>query len=94
MIIRRLSISVIIGDLQLSQLRAPHSGGIQRHQHNVMKGSQSGVDKLGDFFRAEEDGQTLYLLGIRSLGDAPWFPQRLDVEESQSGELLCHSARC
>ena len=59
-----------------------------------MKGSQSGVNKLGDFFRAEDDGQTLNLLGVRSLGDTPRLPQRLDVEESQSGEPLRHSAGC
>ena len=78
--------AVDIGDLQSSQLRAPRSSGIECHQQNAMKGSQRGVNKLGDFFRAQDDRQTLYFLGIRSLGNAPWFPQRLDVEESQSGQ--------
>ena len=33
--------SVNIGDLQSSQLCAPHSSGIERHQQNAMKGSDS-----------------------------------------------------
>ena len=86
--------TVKIGDLQSSQLRSPQSSGMEHHQQNVMKGSESQVDKLGDFFQAQDDRQTLYFLGIRSFGDAPWLPQRLDVEESQSGEALRHSAGC
>jgi hypothetical protein len=34
---------VNIGDLQPRQFRAPHSSGIERHQQNVMKGSDSRV---------------------------------------------------
>src|SRR6266567_6335431 len=33
--------AVNIDDLQSSQLRAPHSSGIERHQQNAMKGSES-----------------------------------------------------
>jgi hypothetical protein len=34
---------VNIGDLQPRPFRAPHSSGIERHQQNVMKGSDSRV---------------------------------------------------
>lgn len=74
--------TVNIGDLQSGQLSAPHSGGIERHQQNAMKGIESQVNKLADFFRAQDDGETLHFLRIWRLGDAPRPSQRLDVEES------------
>jgi len=43
------------------------------------------MDELCDFLLAQNGGPMTRLLGIGSLGDAPSFVERLDVEEAQSG---------
>jgi hypothetical protein len=45
-----------------------------------MEGSASCVDELRHFFLAEKGGQAVAFLGIGSVGNAPRFFERLDVE--------------
>ena len=58
-----------------------------------MKWCASRIDKLGHFFLAENRGQATGFLRIGSIGDAPVFFECLDVEESQSTEMVRYCAR-
>ncbi len=71
--------AVNVADLQTSQLRVPNSGRVEGHEYGAVKRSGSGVDELCYFFLAENRGQAVCLLGIRSVGNAPRFLERLNV---------------
>ena len=69
--------AVNVADLQTSQLRIPNSGRVKSHEYGAVKRSGSGIDELCYFFLAENRGQAVRLLGIRSVGNAPRSHKRL-----------------
>lgn len=87
------SLTVDIVDLQSSQFGTPHPGGVERHEHDAMKGSQGGVDQASDLFLTENHGQAECLFRIRSFRHAPGLLERLDVEETQRRQSLVHRVR-
>ena len=50
------SLTVDVADLQASQFGAPHPGGVERHEHDAVKGSPGGVDQASDLFWTENRG--------------------------------------
>jgi hypothetical protein len=83
-------LAINVADLQTSQLRVPNTGGIESHEYGAVKRSGSGVDELCYLFLAEDGGQAVCLLGIRGVGNAPWFLKRLNVEKPQSTQVIRH----
>ena len=63
---------------------------VESHEHGAIKGSRSGVDELCYLFLTENGGQTVALLGIGSVGNAPRLFQRLDVEKPQGAQMVGH----
>ena len=84
------SSAVNVADLQTSQLRIPYPGRVESHEYGAVKRGGSGVDELCYFFLAENRGQAVRLLGIRSVGNAPRFLERLDVEKPQGTQMVRH----
>src|ERR1700746_484000 len=82
--------AINVADLQTSQLRVPNSGRVESHEDGAVKRSGSGVDELCDLFLAENRGQAVRLLGIRSVGNAPRSPERLNVEKPQGTQMVRH----
>src|SRR5215469_10341062 len=72
----------------MCRLRAARTGGIESHQHRVMKGTIRSIDEAGNLFRAEDLRKPNYLPRIRCLGNAPVLLQYLDVEEPQRAQAL------
>jgi hypothetical protein len=60
------------------------------HEHGAIKSSRSGVDELRYLFLSENGGQTVTFLGMGSVGNAPRFLQRLDIEKPQSAQMVGH----
>src|SRR5260370_18306682 len=87
------SLTVDIADLQASQFGTPHSGGVERHEHDAMKGSQGGVDQASDLFLTENHAQAERVFRIRRFRHAPGLLERLDVDETQSRQSLVHRVR-
>jgi len=58
-----------------------------------MEGSLSSVDESCDFFLAEDRREMMVLFGIGSLGDAAGLLERLDVEKSQSRQVVRNGTR-
>jgi len=83
-------LAIDVADFQASQLRIPNSGGIQGHENSSMKRCAGCIDKLRHFFLAENRGQAVGLLGIRSVGNAPRFLKRLNVEKPQGTQVVRH----
>src|SRR5947207_11065801 len=71
------------------QCRSPSSESTPRferrwrrgHEDSSMKWCASRIDHLGYFFLTENRGQAVCLFGIRSVGNAPRFLKRLNVEK-------------
>ena len=82
--------AVNVADLQTSQFCVPNSGRVESHEYGAVKRSGSGVDELCDFFLAENRGQAVRLLGIRSVGNAPPSLERLNVEKPQGTQMVRH----
>ena len=55
-----------------------------------MEGSECGIDELRHFFLAENRGEAMSFLWIRSVRNAPRLLERLDVEKSQRTEMVGH----
>jgi len=81
-------LAVDVADLQVCQLSVPHSGGVERHQQNAMVGSERSVDESRDFFLVQNRRKVKCSFGIGSLGDAPGLFESLDVEETQSRQVV------
>jgi len=59
-----------------------------------MEGSASGIDESRDFFLAEDHHwEVMVLFRIGSLGDAPGFLERLDVEKPQRTQTVRNGTR-
>src|SRR5215510_5848139 len=82
--------TIDIADLQARELGAARTGAVQSHQNGAIEASRRRIDKLGDFFLAENSRQAIALLGIGSVGNAPGLLERLDVEEAQGEEMVGH----
>src|SRR5215471_11959775 len=82
--------AIDIADLQARELGATHAGAVEGHQNGAIEGSRCSIDELCYFFLAENGGQTIALLGIGSVGNAPGPLERLDVEEAQGAEMVGH----
>ncbi len=82
------ALAVDVADFQVCQFSASYSGGVERHQQSALERSQSCVDELRDFFLAENRRQVKCSFRIGRLGDAPGFLECLDVEESQSRQIV------
>jgi len=63
--------AIDVADLQARELGAAHAGAVEGHQNGAIEGSRRSIDELGYFFLAEDSGQAIALLGIRSVGNAP-----------------------
>jgi hypothetical protein len=83
-------LAINVATLQASQLGVPNTGGVEGHEDSSMKGCASRLDELCDLFLAENRGQAVCLLGIRSVGDAPRFLKRLNVEKPQGTQVGGH----
>src|SRR5271169_1893570 len=59
---------VDIADLQMRQLGTTRAGGVERHQNRPMERRAGRIDKLSDFFLAEDRRQAMVLFWIRSVG--------------------------
>ncbi len=84
------TLAVHIADLEAGQLRVANASRVERHEHGAIEGSRSSIDELRYFFLTENGGQTVAFLGIGSVGNAPRLLQRLDVEEPQGAQMVCH----
>src|SRR6201984_239688 len=82
------ALAVDIADLQVCYLSTPQTSSVERHEQSAMEGSASGVDESCDFFLAEDRWEVMVLFRIGSLGDAPGFLERLDVEKAQSCQMV------
>src|SRR5712692_9881087 len=87
------ALAVHVADLQVCQFSASYSGGVERHQQSAMVGSERRINESRDFFLAQDRRKVKCSFRIRSLGDAPGFLERLDVEEPQSRQTLRNRAR-
>src|SRR6266446_2077202 len=84
------SSAIDVADLEACQLCVPHTGGVEGHEESSMKRSASRIDKLRHFFLAENRGQAVAFLRIRSVGNAPWLLECLDIEKPQSTQMVGH----
>ena len=82
------SFAVNVVDSHICQLRAPHSGGIQRHQDYAVKWKIRGFDQKTDFFRAQYVRQTDHPFRIRRFCRVPRPMQGLYEEEAQGSQSL------
>ena len=87
------ALAVDIADLQVCYLRTPQTGSVERHEQSAMEGSASGIDESCDFLLAEDRWKVVVLFRIGSLGDAPGFLERLDVEKAQSRQVVRNGTR-
>ena len=87
------ALAVDVADFQVRQFRAPHAGGVERHQQSAMARRACRVDQSRDFFLAENGWQVKCPLRIGRLRDAPGLLERLAVEEPQSRQTLRNGAR-
>src|SRR5215470_17718837 len=76
------ALAVDVADLQVCYLSTAQTGSVERHEQSAMEGSASGIDEACDFFLAEDRWKVMVLFRIGSLGDAPGFLERLDVENN------------
>jgi len=65
------ALAIDVADFQVRQFSASYSGGVERHQQNVMEGSARSLDQSCDFFLAEDRWQAMGPFRIGSVGDAP-----------------------
>src|SRR5215470_988322 len=82
------ALAVDIADLQVCYLSTPQAGSVERHEQSAMERSVSGIDESCDFFLTEDRWEAVILFRIGSLGDAPGFPERLDVEKAQGRQAV------
>src|SRR5215470_3707206 len=82
--------AIDVADLQARELGAPHADAVEGHQNGAIEGSRRSIDEVCDLFLTENGGQTIALLGIGSVGNAPRPLERLDVEEAQGAEMVGH----
>jgi len=87
------ALAVNIAGFQVCYLSTPQTGSVERYKQSAMQGSASGIDESCDFFLAEDRWQVMVLFRIRSLGDAPGFLERLDVEKAQSRQVVRNGTR-
>src|SRR6201984_1042144 len=87
------ALAVDIADLQVCYLSTPQTSSVERHEQSAMEGSASGIDESCDFFLAEDRWEVMVLFRIGSLGDAPGFLERLDVEKAQSCQVVRNGTR-
>jgi len=80
--------TVDVGDLQAGQFGAPEACGIKRHQQSALERRGGGFDETVDFLPAEDGRQMNHLLWIGRQVRAPRLLQSLDVEETDSAEML------
>src|SRR5215469_4047169 len=82
------SSAVDVVDLEARKLSVANAGGVEGHQNGAIEGSRCGIDELRHFFLAENGGQEMGLLRIRSIRDTPPSFQRLDVEKPQGTQVV------
>src|SRR5437763_9557055 len=82
--------AIDIADLQARELGAAHAGAVEGHQNGAIEGSRRSIDEPGYFFLTENAGQSIALLGVGSVGNAPGPLERLDVEKAQGAEMIGH----
>src|ERR1700746_2267406 len=87
------ALAVDIVDFQVCYLSTPQTGSVERHEQSAMEGSASGIDEASDFFLAEDRCEEMVLFRVGSLGDAPGFLERLDVEKAQSCQVVRNGTR-
>jgi len=80
------ALAVDIIQLQVHEFGAAQAGGVEGHQQGSMKRVTGCIDESRDFLLAEDRGEAMGLLRIRSLGDAPGFLECLDIEKTQGRE--------
>jgi hypothetical protein len=84
------ALAVHVADLEASQLRVPNPSRVESQEHGAIKSSRSGVDELRYLFLTENGGQAVAFLRIGSVGNAPRPFERLNIEEPQSAQMVCH----
>src|SRR5713226_1189451 len=87
------ALAVDVRNLQVGQLGASHSGGVERHQQRAMEGSASRIDESRHFFLAQDRWNVLGSFRIGGLGCAPTLLESLGIEEPQSREIYRNGAR-
>ena len=87
------ALAVDIVDFQVCYLSTAQTGSVERHEQSAMEGSASGIDESCDFFLAKDRWKVMVLFRIGSLGDAPGFLERLDVEKAQSRQVVRNGTR-
>src|SRR5229473_2360684 len=87
------ALAVDVRNLQVGQLGASHSRGVERHQQRAMKGSASCIDESRHFFLAEDRRNVLGSFRIGGLGCAPALLESLGIEEPQSRKIYRNGAR-
>jgi len=87
------ALAVDIAELQVGYLSTAQAGSVERHEQSAMEGSASGIDESCDFFLAEDRWKVMVLFRIGSLGDAPGFLERLDVEKAQGRQVVRNGTR-
>src|SRR6266849_3745283 len=87
------ALAVDVRNLQVGQLGASHSRGVERHQQRAMKGSASCIDESRHFFLAGDRRNVLGSFRIGGLGCAPALLESLGIEEPQSRKIYRNGAR-
>jgi hypothetical protein len=87
------ALAVDIADLQVCYLSTAQAGSVERHEQSAMEGRASGIDESCDFLLAENRREVMVLFRIGSLGNAPGFLERLDVEKAQGRQVVDNGTR-
>ena len=80
-------------DLQMAQLRVPHAGRVQDHQHRAVRQIVGGIDHPGDFLDAQDLRQPTRGFGIRRVVEQVASLQRLHEEEAQRRDVEANRPR-
>jgi hypothetical protein len=75
--------AVDIRELQMAELRVPHAGRVQDHQHRAVRQTVGGVDHPRHFLDAQDLRQSPRGFGVRRVVEQVPPLQRLHEEEAQ-----------
>ena len=85
--------AVDVGDLQMAQLRVPHAGRVQDHQHRAVRQTVGGVDHPRHLLDTQDLGQPPRGFGIRRVVEQIPPLQRLHEEEAQRRHVEANGQR-
>jgi hypothetical protein len=76
------ALTVDVSDFELAEFRAPHGGGIERHDQGAVKEVTGGVNQARDFLGAEYGRESFPELGERNIVGAEVPVKSLEEKET------------